>query len=56
VRADRQVPCVSGPGIPGAGCERGRSLAGESHGSATQALGRGERQGSDRRGQGGRAR
>jgi hypothetical protein len=35
-RADQRVPRVSGTGIPGAGCERGRSLAGEAHGSATQ--------------------
>jgi hypothetical protein len=33
--ADRQVTRVSGPGIPGAGCERGRSLVGRAHGSAT---------------------
>jgi hypothetical protein len=38
-RADRRVPRVSDPGIPGAGCERGRSLAGGAHGSATQVLG-----------------
>ena len=36
VRADQRVPRVSGPGIPGAGCERGRSLAGGAHGSATR--------------------
>jgi hypothetical protein len=44
-RADRQVPRVSGPGIPGAGCEHGRSLAGGAHGSATQTFGRGKRRG-----------
>jgi hypothetical protein len=49
VRAKRRVPRVSGPGIPSAGCEHGRSLAGGAHGSATQALGRGKQRGSDRR-------
>jgi hypothetical protein len=44
-RADRRVPRVSDPSIPGAGCERGRSLAGGAHGSASQALGRGKRRG-----------
>jgi hypothetical protein len=29
-------PRVSGSGIPGAGCERGCSLAGGAHGSATR--------------------
>jgi hypothetical protein len=36
VRADRRVPRVSGPGIPGVRRERGRSLAGEACGSVTQ--------------------
>jgi hypothetical protein len=40
-RADQRVPRVSGPGIPGAGRERGRALAGGAHGSATQTIGRG---------------
>jgi hypothetical protein len=34
-RTDRRVPRFSGPGIPGAGWERGRSLVGGVHGSAT---------------------
>jgi hypothetical protein len=34
-RADQWVPHVSGPGIHGAGCERGRSLAGGANMSAT---------------------
>jgi hypothetical protein len=48
--ADRRVPRVNDSGIPGAGCERGRSLVGEAHGSATQTFGRGKRLGFDRRG------
>jgi hypothetical protein len=38
-RTDRRVPRVSGPGISGARCERGRSLAGGAHGSATRTNG-----------------
>jgi hypothetical protein len=49
-RADQRVPHVSSPGIPGAGRERGRSLAGGAHGSATQTIGRGKRRGPDKRG------
>jgi hypothetical protein len=41
-RVDRQVPRVSGPSIPGAGCERRRSLVGGAHGLATQTFGRGK--------------
>jgi hypothetical protein len=41
VRTDWWVPRVSGPGISGARCERGRSLAGGAHGSATLTIGRG---------------
>jgi hypothetical protein len=44
-RADRRVPRVSGLGIPGAGHERGRSLAGGAHGSTIQTIGRVERRG-----------
>jgi hypothetical protein len=49
-RADRWVPRVSGPGIPGARCEHGRSLAGGAHGSATRTIGRGKQRDSDKRG------
>jgi hypothetical protein len=49
-RADRRVPRVSGSSIPGAERERGRSLAGGAHRSATQTIGRGKRRGPDRRG------
>jgi hypothetical protein len=44
-RADWQVPLVSGLGIPGAGHERGRALAGGAHGSATRTTGGGKRRG-----------
>jgi hypothetical protein len=48
-RADQRVPRISGPSIPGAGRERGRSLAGGAHGSTTQTIGRGKQRGPDRR-------
>jgi hypothetical protein len=51
-RTDRWVPRISGPGILGAGCERGRALAGGAHESVTQATGGGKRWGPDRRGHG----
>jgi hypothetical protein len=51
-RADQRVPRISGPSIPGAGRERGRSLAGGAHGSTTQTIGRGKQRGPDRRGHG----
>ena len=41
MRADQQVPRVSGSGILGAGCEHGRSLVGGAHRSVTQTFGRG---------------
>jgi hypothetical protein len=50
VRADWWVPHVSGPGISGARCERGRSLAGGAHGSATRTIQRGKRRESHKRG------
>ena len=49
-RTDRWVPRVSDLGILGAGCERGRALAGGAHELVTRATGGGKRRGPDRRG------
>jgi hypothetical protein len=49
-RTDRWVPHVRGPDILGAGCERGRALAGGAHELVTRATGGGKRRGPDGRG------